>query len=413
MSKLYVAIEFEEIEEHGGMRIHPTLLHWQLQLEDSIKFGASSIEEFLQLPEQISEWPRTAAEIVCIIPADDVLVISCDVPGRSAGTILKALPFALEEFVAGDIESLHIAHHKIRPGQAVKCVLVNASRLEQWQSCFSLLAISPSAIVSESQLLSAPLQTCKLLFSGSEVLVTTADESAKVARSELMSFLSRMDLRSVVCVGEQLSDLELSQFAEDIKIENIDQNKFEYLITGYDSTKSINLLQGKFKVTSSPASPIKAFAGVGALLGLWLVIAMVSFAVEGYWAEYRSNILEASAFSKYKSYFPTDSSPVTLGQLNRRVKAKVGTRSLEGVSEQGFVDLISRVSDGLVSTQQLESLRFNNDKMELNFEVLLSGFQEIDPLKEQARANDVLLSVTDAGNEGTSVRARLTAEYQP
>jgi hypothetical protein len=50
--------------------------------------------------------------------------------------------------------------------------------------------------------------------------------------------------------------------------------------------------------------------------------------------------------------------------------------------------------------------------MQLTFEILLPGFNELDPLKERSAEQGVIINVTNADNDGTSVRARLSAEYQ-
>ena len=41
--------------------------------------------------------------------SEQVLMLSCSVPGRNSGQIRQALPYALEEHVATDIETMHIA----------------------------------------------------------------------------------------------------------------------------------------------------------------------------------------------------------------------------------------------------------------------------------------------------------------
>ena len=46
--------------------------------------------------------------ITVLIPSEQVLMLSCSVPGRNSGQIRQALPYALEENVAADIETMHI-----------------------------------------------------------------------------------------------------------------------------------------------------------------------------------------------------------------------------------------------------------------------------------------------------------------
>ena len=413
MPKLFVRTE---VQESDGQLVatdeQSPLLHWRLISDSSVEAGTSSLQEFPLLKSDHANWPESPEHIVAIIPGDEVLLLGCEVPGRTAGTVKKALPYALEEFVAGDIEDLHIAHEKIRPGQSVKCALISKQRLSQWQDYLSRAEIYPGNIISEGQLLTAEANACTLVFNDGEVMIATNDESASVARSEVLGLISNMALAKVVCVGGELTDIEISQLDASVVVENDPRSGFEYLVSRFNAANLINLLQGEYKVTSSANGPTRAVAGILRLLGVWLLVAMVSFGVEGYWAEKKADELSMDATSLYKEYFPGDSVPVSHGQLTRRLKAKLGEQVIGDENAQGFIDLLSRVAGGVTDADKIQSLRFNHQRMELTFEILLPGFNELDPLKERASTQGVLLKVTNADNDGNGVRARLSAEYK-
>ena len=221
-----------------------------------------------------------------------------------------------------------------------------------------------------------------------------------------------MELEKVVCVGGKLTDIEVSQLDAGLVVENDQRDGLEYLVSRFNGSSLINLLQGEYKVTASANSRTRALFGIFGLLGLWLVVAMFSFGVEGYWAETKANELSADAASLYKEYFPNDSVPVSQGQLARRFKAKLGGQSAKAENYLSFIDLLSRVSGGITGADKIQSLRFNHQRMELTFEILLPSFNELDPLKERASTQGVLLKVTNADKDGNGVRARLSAEYQ-
>ncbi len=413
MPKLFVKAEVQK----GDAQLMETdeqsiLLHWRLIGDSSVEAGISSLQEFLFLKNDHVNWPESPEDLVAIIPSDEVLLLGCEVPGRTAGTVKKALPYALEEFVAGDIEDVHIAHEKIRPGQSVKCALINKQRLRQWQDCFTRADISPGIMVSEGQLLTADAKTCTLVFGELEVMIATSEETASVARSEILALISNMELEKVVCVGGKLTDIEVSQLSASLVVENDQRDGFEYLVSSFDGPSVINLLQGEYKVTASANGPTGAMVGIVGLLGIWLVVAMFSFGVEGFWAKMKADELSVDATSLYKEYFPRDSAPVSQGQLARRFKAKLGGQRALDENSQGFIDLLSRVSGGITGADKIQSLRFNQQRMELTFEILLSGFNELDPLKERASTQGVSLNMTNADDDGKGVRARLSAEYQ-
>lgn len=61
-----------------------------------------------------------ASEVVLLVPVEHVTWLTIAVPGRSAAQIRRALPFAAEEFLAQDIETMHLAHAPVRAGQPVR-----------------------------------------------------------------------------------------------------------------------------------------------------------------------------------------------------------------------------------------------------------------------------------------------------
>ena len=48
-------------------------------------------------------------EVIVVVPARDVLLISAQLPKMNRSRLLQALPFALEEQLIDDVEDLHFA----------------------------------------------------------------------------------------------------------------------------------------------------------------------------------------------------------------------------------------------------------------------------------------------------------------
>src|SRR5580765_6216067 len=53
-------------------------------------------------------------DVVLLVPTEHCLAIRCTVPGRTVGQMRRALPFVVEEYLADDIESMHMACAAIR-----------------------------------------------------------------------------------------------------------------------------------------------------------------------------------------------------------------------------------------------------------------------------------------------------------
>ena len=92
-------------------------VEWLIKEDDgSVRAtGVTDYRGLADITDPNVEWLRDPQNTVVFLPSHFVLMVECEVPGRSAAQIRRALPFAAEEYVAADIEQMHIAHGQIRP----------------------------------------------------------------------------------------------------------------------------------------------------------------------------------------------------------------------------------------------------------------------------------------------------------
>ena len=387
-------------------------LDWLLLQKDTvIDRGRAALHELSQLGAQ-SSWPEQPSDIALVVPAEEVLLLQANVPGRSTTAMRKALPYALEEFIASDLERVHIAHGPIRSGQGVHCAVMEAERLNHWIETLGEQGIKIGHLVSNAQLLADQEGTCALLFEESQVVVATADQGGSVPREALVDTLNLLTFKRLLLIGDHLTPMEIGLLEAAPEIDTEDQTPFVYLASRFTTVQPINLLQGAFAVQDARRPVEEALTGIAGLAALWFVIASLAMAVEGAWSSRQAEQLQAANVNHYKRLFPSDSVPITTAQLQRRFQAKLSGAAREAQSSQGFIDLLSRVATSLTSGHQVQSLRFNEDRMVLDVEVLIDTFDELDSIKSRSQGQGILLEASDASGEGNGVRARLRGSYQ-
>lgn len=84
-----------------------------------------------------SNWSQLKAlsrgkRIILLIPTEDVVLNSANIPATSAKLLAKAVPYALEDHLAEDIDELHFVYHRESAGQSVYISAINKERLQQW-----------------------------------------------------------------------------------------------------------------------------------------------------------------------------------------------------------------------------------------------------------------------------------------
>ena len=72
------------------------------------------------------------ADVVLLVPTEHSLSMRCTVPGRTVGQMRRALPYVVEEYLAGDIDTMHIAAGAVKRNSPVDVVLIERAVLQSW-----------------------------------------------------------------------------------------------------------------------------------------------------------------------------------------------------------------------------------------------------------------------------------------
>jgi general secretion pathway protein L len=87
---------------------------------------------------------------VVLVPAVRVLRTRADVPVKGTSRISQALPFALEDLLAEDVEELHFAAGARYADEQVAVAVVRRERMDSWLAQLSAAGIQPQAIHADS-----------------------------------------------------------------------------------------------------------------------------------------------------------------------------------------------------------------------------------------------------------------------
>lgn len=88
--------------------------------------------------------------VIALLPATDVLTTSVNLPIKSAAKIRAALPFALEESLAEDVETLHFAAGSKQAGGEIPVAVIADSSLTLWLERLASVNIRPLRVVAEN-----------------------------------------------------------------------------------------------------------------------------------------------------------------------------------------------------------------------------------------------------------------------
>lgn len=109
--------------------------------------------------------------VIVLVPSAEVLTTSIDIPVKGGAKLQAALPFALEEHLADDIEKLHFAAGTRRSSGKIPVAVVDRERLAEWIAWLDAAGIQPSAMIPDTFGLARIPGTISLLVAEDQVMI--------------------------------------------------------------------------------------------------------------------------------------------------------------------------------------------------------------------------------------------------
>ncbi len=130
--------------------------------------GSGSLEDAAR---QVRERP-----VIVLVPGIDVVTLNADVPARGA-RLLAALPYALEDQLAEDVEELHFAAGERREDGTTPVAVVASHKIAGWMEQLEAAGIAPAKVVPENHGLAFTPNTLSMLVSGDNVMFNDGDRT--------------------------------------------------------------------------------------------------------------------------------------------------------------------------------------------------------------------------------------------
>lgn len=113
--------------------------------------------------------------VIVLVPSAEVLTTSVDIPVK--GTKLQAaLPYALEEYLAEDVESLHFAAGAKRASGRSPVSVVSRERMDAWMDQLAEAGIEADAIIADSYGLARIPGTISMLLAEDHVFINDGSD---------------------------------------------------------------------------------------------------------------------------------------------------------------------------------------------------------------------------------------------
>jgi len=270
--------------------------------------------------------------VIVLVPATTVLTTTVNIPIRSGSRLQAALPYALEELVADDVENLHFAAGTRGEDGRLPVAVVAREQMQGWLQRLDEAGISASRLIPENHGLARIPGTLSLLVAEGQVMFNDGADNEFVMQgvkpSDALAVAGALDETAVGEAGDAEENggpghLLVYCEPDDEKRFLHDWNALRHELASVDinllpdgvlprlavtvaAGRGINLLQGRYGAKAEIGEIFRPWRYAAILLLSLGVVAFGGKAVDYYRLDREVNVLKAQFTSEYREIRPGD-----------------------------------------------------------------------------------------------------------
>ncbi len=367
----------------------------------------------------LSELAAAGAEgyrLLALIPGAEVLLTRVLLPPGNRKQLLAAVPYALEESLAAEIEEQHFALGALDEQGSLAVAVIARERLTYWRDLCRAHALEPAAIMPEILALPLPENGRAMLLTDGLALVRTGLQEGFVLEADALPLLPAMpgfESGTALILYQGDATVELPAAVEALVSERRPiGDPLPLLAEGVTEKEALNLLQGEYTPQAMWERHWRQWRRPAVLLlALLLVYTALGVGENSRLRRYSEN-LTAQIEQIYRQTFPSAQRVVNPRvQMEQQLKALRGEGSAS--TAQNFLRLLDLSGPILAAGEnmRLRGLRYRAGELDLDLE--LNDLQALDSIKERLDGQGVIVEIQSVNTRGEQVQARLQLKEAP
>ncbi|MDX2143245.1 MAG: type II secretion system protein GspL [Rhodospirillaceae bacterium] len=333
-----------------------------------------------------------------VVPGQDVLLRTVDLPPGAGTKLDVTLPFLLEDDLATGPEALHFALGRRATGTSHLVGATAAAKVEFWLDTLGASGVAPDAMIPDALAFPAHTDRAVIVVRDLSATLTLPDGPGFTVDTDLMSdvfpaILEQHGVARVDLLGEakHASSFRLPQTIQlhverrHLRNDEIFAAVYARLSLGID----LNLLQGRFAVRRAWAMDVAPWRRAAALLAVFAGLA----AAQQITSAWSSNAAAQRAMID-ADRIARETLPPSTRLVNARAQLKAHAALLRAESADEFLAASEILGQSLAEVRDgsLDSLTFDRAGGTLTASVLLPTFDDIVKLKAAvAERNGILV----------------------
>ncbi|MEL7537658.1 MAG: type II secretion system protein GspL [Pseudomonadota bacterium] len=350
--------------------------------------------------------------VLALIPADDVLLTLADVPAKGA-RLLQALPFALEEQLADDIDTLHFAAGTRRSSGRTPVAVIRREQLQGYLAPFAEVGIDLEGVYTETQGLAKLPGTISVLIDGDLLLLNDGAETELALRQlspgDALVAIGALDdgeeedeerkplPKHVLVYLDQITNeryandwLALRNELDSLETKLLPDGALPRLAATVSTGKAVNLLQGEFAVKRSAGENWRPWRMAAMLAGVVVALSIIGKVTEYFSLQREQQRLAVELEEQWRRSLPwispMPSNPQSrLNSELRRMGAAPG-----GASSAHLMTALTALSNALSGTSgvKIEAIGFRGGTTDV--QLVVPNTQILERIQTTIQSGDQL-----------------------
>ena len=371
--------------------------------------------DWLALKAALADWSGEPAELeaAVLIEGRSTLMTQITVPSKPTRQILDAIPFLVEEQIAGNLDDCFICLGA-REGDRLAVVVVDRHVLEEILLAADEVGLAVSFLGVDTQVMQwkgvtrlvLEQDVAHVIRSSGVGLSLLSEHAEQVLGDELSEETDSVDCLDF-CETEGILATSLAASSIELNLQSARAGTIEpsllrqWSISAQDH--AVNLRQGEFSFKPRGGALMTLLRRVATVVLLLLGSQLVVNVAQALYLDYQAHQLETEAQALYLAVFPQDRAPRDMARRWRSRLAGPGD-----VSGSAALELVEKLS-GRVSQSglTLQNLNFNLARGDLSLQLVGRTSDQIMRLSEALGSEGLQSDIGTISQEDGEVRATL------
>lgn len=354
-------------------------------------------------------------EVIVVVPAEQVLLTMAKLPKLNRSRLLQALPYALEEQLVADVDTLHFAPGPYQADDNLPVAVVAKEKMQYWLSLLQDWRVQADAFIPSSLALPYTENTWQVLISAVAMVRTGLFQGFVCDIANLPTML---DLALAAGVSAppliylhnytQQAISSTYQLPVTVKEDMINPEQLlSDLARNVVTYPSLDLLQGEYAVKRARLPQMDKMKRVASYLAIgWLALLVLVPTLSYCMLSYRANRIDAQIAQIYQRNFPQATSIVA---PELRMQEKWQKLSAE-LGQNRFLLLTAYVGKSMLNAANVALKRFDFQNNQLTLELSAPSSDDVNAFNDALSQQGVTVKQQNANLAGGRANATLVIE---